>query len=148
MLAAGRGAGGEHPAGAGRDDGAERRASIGRIADRDDRHRAGGGDPKRLGRWHQVNRVARCDRGDAAGRLTAGILAAGSTGWRGGSSGFQPGMRWAIGRAETGLVVASASGRVGSERRWNPSGQLAVGAGSAESAFRRDRRWTTSTMRL
>ena len=56
------------------------------------------------------------------GWLPAGILAAGPTGWRGGSSGFQPGMRWATGRAGIGLAGSSADGSVDAERPWNRSG--------------------------
>src|SRR3954453_19969848 len=79
-------------------------------------------------------------------RLLAGPLAAG---WSGGSSGFQPGMRWPTGGGGTGAAVrSSAGGRVGAERPWNPSDQVATCAGSAGGAMWPDRRWTTSTTRL
>ena len=82
-------------------------------------------------------------------RSPAGILAAGSAGWSGGSSGSQPGMRWPTGGAGAGVAVgSSADGRVGAERPWILSGQVAACAGSAGAAMRPDRRWTTSTTRL
>ena len=101
-----------------------------------------------LGRFRLVlGRSGLAARG--RGRAPAGILAAGSTGWSGGSSGSQPGIRWPTGGAGAGVAAgSSAGGRVGAERPWNPSGQVAACAGSAGGALRPDRRWTTSTTRL
>ena len=59
------------------------------------------------------------------GRMPAGILAAGSTGWSGSSSGSQPGMRWPTDGAGIGFAAgSSAGGKVGAERPWNSSDQV------------------------
>src|SRR3954468_9653067 len=80
------------------------------------------------------------DRSDLGSRgrgpVPVGILAAGSIGWSGGSSGAQTGMRWPTGGAETGLAAGfSTDGRIGAERACNSSGQVAACSGSAEGAL-------------